>query len=251
MQDVIRRSSTPCEFRVMHSSPLDDKARMELAQMPTHLAEKVLSCAEDAPIALVQEGPEKSAGVICVVYLVATLSPEEKQEYLEAEQQWRVRSEASKVAAAARLMAAANQPIPVATDAEGDVFMANAPDGGEGGGDGDDVPATIVDDDANAATVPLTYYPEVPASQVCIGSSCNLWVPSLSHTATKKEYGNDDDEEAAAQEALRRQVEEELEEKKKAAKKRQLQQQQQEPEASAPTGRSGKKSSRKARNDDE
>jgi hypothetical protein len=110
LKDVMRRCKTPCEFRVMHSSPLEEGDREALAKMPTELAEKVLSCSDDAPLQLKQEN---NGGIICVIYMVATMSEEEKRLYAEADSKWLVRSRAHAEVAA--------QEIKV--DADGDTMM--------------------------------------------------------------------------------------------------------------------------------
>lgn len=130
LHDVMRRSSTPCEFRVMHSSQVSEEDRARLALFTPAQAEKVLSCADDAEIALEQEGVDKNGGVICVIYLVATMSAEERQQYAEADNKWRIRHEASLAAAAAAAEEAYERSkldqVPK-VDVEGDVVMGDAP----------------------------------------------------------------------------------------------------------------------------
>jgi hypothetical protein len=94
IKDIIARSPTPCEFRVMHSHYLDDLQRTRLAQLDTASAEKCLSSADDALIRLDQP-------LTTVVYLVATMSEDEKEANLKAEGKWLERRKANLAAAAA------------------------------------------------------------------------------------------------------------------------------------------------------
>jgi len=141
LHDIMRRCDTPCEFRVMHSSPLEPEQRATLANMSTAQAEKVLSCADDAEIALKQEGSDGNGGIICIIYLVATMSADEQQQYVEADGKWRVRHEASLIAAAeAAEQAHAQAKLDAAAlvDADGDAMMGDAATE-QAGGDNDEL----------------------------------------------------------------------------------------------------------------
>jgi hypothetical protein len=70
VNETIARCATPCEFRVLHSVPLDDATRVQLAQLDTAEAEKCLAGAEGSVKPLEQP--------TVVIYLVATYSEEEK-----------------------------------------------------------------------------------------------------------------------------------------------------------------------------
>jgi hypothetical protein len=105
IKDIMARSPTPCEFRVMHSQYLDDLQRIKLAQLDTATAEKCLSSADDAPIRLDQP-------LTTVVYMVATMSADEKEANLKAEGKWLERRTANLAAAAAAA-------LPPTVDADG------------------------------------------------------------------------------------------------------------------------------------
>jgi len=120
------RSQTPCEFRVLHSQPLDDDVRIRLANLDTTAAEKCLNQAEDAVVQLDQP-------LTTVIYLVATMSDDEKEADAAAEVKWLERRKAVLAMAAA---AAAN---PRQVDMDGDPQEEDGPapdQTQQGGGDG-------------------------------------------------------------------------------------------------------------------
>lgn len=71
IKDTMKRSETPCEFRVLHSQYLSKEDSIKFAAMDTITAERCLNGADDAPIRLDQP-------LTTVVYMIATMSEEEK-----------------------------------------------------------------------------------------------------------------------------------------------------------------------------
>jgi hypothetical protein len=174
IKGLMASSPTPCEFRVMHSTYLKPDERRRLATLDMPAAEKCLSMSDDALIRLDQP-------LTTVIYLVATMSEEEKEANAKAAVKWLERRKAEQAAAEA----AKNNPRIV--DADGNPMEEDDDDLVEeqyGGGDGKTT-AEFPDEqdpDANVPTDITTAAP--PPSQ--------------------------DADEELMQEALRRQIQEEL-----------------------------------------
>lgn len=187
LKDVMRRCPVPCEFRVMHSAYLEDGEREQLAKESTDVTEKILSCDRDARVQLAQE---TNGGVVRVIYMVASMSEEEKQLYAHADTKWLSRRQA--VAAAA---ASAAEAAPI-TEADADPYQQqdDGPVPMDAGGDAGDVPLgdTVVD-------------PTLAGDTLIIDDQVEDQAPPPSQT-----YVDEDLE----QEALRRQLEEEAEQER-------------------------------------